>query len=212
MKRNGNTNSNTGNADLEKLKGMLSDIRQNFEALGANEKSSADKSYVIGRNLTELHKENRYRQLKNENGNCFKKWQDFCEKGCGFSRVYADKLMKSAAIQDRLETSEVTTIKQSVANLYMLHIAEKKHSIDIKTTWKEATEDNPDAFPARSAVSKAINPYTQGSANPTPKDKFIKELFALDLTANEQKALAAIIKKWNAAHEETAEVADAADE
>ena len=212
MKRNGNDNSNNGNANIEELKGKLSAIRQNFEALGANEKSSANKSYIIGRNLTELHKEYRYRLLTDEDGNCFKKWQDFCEKGCGFSRVYADKLMKSAAIQDRLEASEVTKIKQSVANLYMLHIAEKKHSIDIKTIWQMASKSTPDAFPARSAVSKAINPYTQGSAKPTPKDKFIKELSALDLTANEQKALAAIIKKWNKAHEEKAEAAEAADE
>ncbi len=212
MKRNGNDNSNNGNANIEELEGKLSAIRQNFEALGANEKSSADKSYVIGRNLTELHKENRYRQLKDEEGNCFKKWQDFCEKGCGFSRVYADKLMKSAAIQDRLAASEVTTIKQSVANLYMLHIAEKKHSIDIKTIWKEATEDNPDAFPARSAVSKAINPYAPSSAKTNFRAKFFKELSDLDLTVSEKKALNAIIKKWNAAHEGTAEVADAADE
>ena len=212
MKRNGNTNSNTGNADLEKLKGMLSDIRQNFEALGANEKSSADKSYVIGRNLTELHKENRYRQLMDEEGNCSKNWQDFCEKRCGFSRAYADKLMKSAAIQDRLAASEVTTIKQSVANLYMLHIAEKKHSIDIKTIWQEATEDNPDAFPARSAVSKAINPYAPSSAKTNFRAKFFKELSDLDLTDTQRKTLEAIIKKWNAAHEEKAEVADAADE
>ena len=196
MKRNGNTNSNTGNADLEKLKGMLSDIRQNFEALGANEKSSADKSYVIGRNLTELHKENRYRQLKDEDGNCFKKWQDFCEKGCGFSRVYADKLMKSAAIQDRLEASEVTTIKQSVANLYRLHIADKKPSIDIKTVWQKATKDNPDAFPTRNAVLKAITPHAQGNARPNAKDKFIKELSDLELTVSERKVLNAIIKKW----------------
>ena len=212
MKRNGNDNSNNGNANIEELEGKLSAIRQNFEALGANEKSSADKSYVIGCDLTELHKENRYRQLKDEEGNRFKKWQDFCEKGCGFSRVYADKLMKCAAIQDRLEASEVTKIKQSVANLYMLHIAEKKHSIDIKTIWQVASKSTPDAFPARSAVSKAINPYTQGSAKPTPKDKFIKELSDLELTAGERKVLNAIIRKWHEVHEEKAEIAEAADE
>ena len=212
MKSNENNNSNIGNANIEELEGKLSAIRQNFEALGTNEKSSADKSYAIGRNLTELHEKNRYRQLNDEDGNCFKKWQDFCEKGCGFSRIYADKLMKSAAIQDRLEASEVTTIKQSVANLYMLHIAEKKHSIDIKTIWEKATETTSDAFPARNAVLKAIGPHAHGSAKPSPKDKFIKELSDLELTAGERKVLNAIIKKWNAAHEEKADAAKAADE
>ena len=208
MKSNENNNSNIGNANIEELEGKLSAIRQNFEALGTNEKSSADKSYAIGRNLTELHEKNRYRQLNDEDGNCFKKWQDFCEKGCGFSRIYADKLMKSAAIQDRLAASEVTTIKQSVANLYMLHIAEKKHSIDIKTTWKEATEDNPDAFPARSAVLKAINPHAQNHNMSNPGKKFFAGLSKLDLTDQEREILNSIIAKWEAAHKKAAEATE----
>ena len=201
-------NNNKGNAEIDKFQKKFTEIRQNFEGLSANEKSSADKSYVIGRNLTELHKENRYRQLMDEEGNCSKNWQDFCEKRCGFSRAYADKLMKSAAIQDRLAASEVTTIKQSVANLYMLHIAEKKHSIDIKTTWKEATEDNPDAFPARSAVLKAINPHAQNHNMSNPGKKFFAGLSKLDLTDQEREILNSIIAKWEAAHKKAAEATE----
>ena len=198
-----------GSGEVDKLQEEFDEIRQNIEGLSSNEKSSADKSFIIGRNLIKLHSENHYRQLTDEDGNCFKKWQDFCEKGCGFSRTYADKLMKCAKMQERLEASRVTTIKQSVANLYRLHVAEEKHSIDIETVWKEATKSTPDAFPTRSEVSKAINPPAQSRNTTSPGKKFFDGLSKLNLTANEKKILAAIIAKWEAAHKKTAEAAEA---
>ena len=166
MKSNANTTTSTENANIDELKGKFDAIRQNFEALGASEKSSAGTSYLIGRNLIELHEGNRYRQLKDEDGNNFKAWQDFCEKGCGFSRIYADRLMRCAKVQDRLENAGVTTVKQSVANLYMLHAAEGKHSIDIAAVWKAATGNSPEVFPERKAVSSAIHPQVKSSSKP----------------------------------------------
>ena len=202
-------NTNKGNAEIDKLQEKWTKIRQNFEGLRANEKSSADKSFLIGLNLIELHAEYRYRNLTDEDGNGFKKWQDFCMKGCGFSRIYADKLMNAAEMQKRLEASNLTTIKQSVANLYMLHIAEKKHSINIEAVWKEATKSIPDAFPARNEVLKAINPHAQNHNTTDPSKKFFDRLGKLNLTDAEKKALDGIIAKWEAAHKKTAEVTEA---
>jgi len=202
-------NTNKGNAEIDKFQEKFTEIRQNFEGLSANEKSSADKSFVIGRNLIELRTENRYRKLKVGEGSYFKKWQDFCEKGCGFSKAYADKLMNCAKVQGRLEASQVTTIKQSVANLYVLHIAEKKYSIDIETVWKKATGSTPDAFPTRSEVLKAINPHAQNHSTSKPGKKFFAGLSKLDLTDQEREILNGIIAKWEAAHKKAAEATEA---
>ena len=201
--------ANKMDVELDRFQGQFDEIRQNFAALSTDEKSSASKSNVIGRNLCELRAENRYRQLKDKDGKGFQTWQKFCEKGCEFSRIYADKLMKCTGIQERLEVSGVTTIKQSVANLYALHVAEKNNHIDIVTVWKEATGSTPDVFPARSAVLKAINPRALGSAKTNPRAKFIKELYGLDLTDSEKTTLDGIIAKWNAAPKEAAKVKEA---
>lgn len=160
------TTNNNENANLEKLEEKFAVIRQNFEELTANDKSSADKSYVIGRYLIELHTDNSYRQLKDKENNGFRTWQDFCVKGCGFSRIYADRLEKCAKMQDRLEEAGVTTVKQSVANLYMLQVAEKKHGVIVEAVWKAATGNSPEMFPERKAVLKAINPQAKSSSTP----------------------------------------------
>ena len=151
--------TNTANIDIEKLKDLHSAIKKDYAGLSENEKSSAVKSYNMGHNLNMLHKDEQYRNLTDNNGNQFKSWQSFCEEGCGFTRAYADKLMKSTAPQDELEQAGVTSIKQSVANLYALRKAKTNDpNLDLAEVWKKATGNNPEAFPSRNAVQKAINP------------------------------------------------------
>jgi len=150
--------TNTANIDIEKLKDLHSQIQKDYAGLTHNEKSSAAKSYDIGHNLTLLHNDNLYQQLSNHRGNPFKSWGDFCEMGCEFSRAYADKLMKSAAIQDELEQAGVTSIKQSVANLYALRKAKKNDpDLDLAEVWKKATDNAKKAFPSRKKVQEAID-------------------------------------------------------
>ena len=149
---------------IDELERIHDEIKTNFSELNNNEKSSAEKSYNVGHKLTQLHTDNLYRHLSDDNGKQFKTWGTFCDKGCGFTRAYADKLMKSAAIQDELEKAGLTTIKQSVANLYAIHKA--RHDApetDIGGVWKTATHDDPQAFPPRKDVQKAINPESHAS-------------------------------------------------
>ena len=151
------TTSNT-TLSIDELTKIHAEIKKDYAGLSANEKSSAAKSYNMGRNLSLLHKDNLYQQLSNHRGNPFKYWGDFCEIGCEFSRAYADKLMKSVAIQDALEQAGVTTIKQSVANLYSLHNAKKNDpELNLAEVWKKATGNVKNAFPSRKKVQDAIN-------------------------------------------------------
>ena len=153
------TNTTTTNITNDELKEFYSAIKEDYAGLNENEKSSAVKSYNMGHNLNMLHKDNQYRNLTENNGNQFKNWQTFCEEGCGFTRAYADRLMKCNPTQDMLERMGVTSIKQSVANLYMLYTAKTNDpDLDLAEVWKKATGDNPEAFPSRNAVQKAINP------------------------------------------------------
>lgn len=158
------TESANNTTSIEELMKRYNAIKENYAGLNENEKSSAVKSYNMGCNLNMLRKDDQYRNLLDNNGNPFKTWKSFCEEGCGFTRAYADKLMKSAAIQDELEQAGVTTVKQSITNLYSLHTAQKNTSLDIAEVWERASENNTEAFPTRNAVQKAINPESH-----TPK-------------------------------------------
>ena len=152
------TNTTTTNIANEELTNIYTAIKKDYAGLASNEKSSAAKSYSIGHNLILLHTGNQYQQLSDRHGNPFKSWGDFCELGCEFTRAYADKLMKSAAIQDELEQAGVTTRKQSVANLYALHKAKKNDpDLDLAEVWKKATDNAKKAFPSRKKVQEAID-------------------------------------------------------
>ena len=155
-----NQEATTNNTTLSipELEKIHAEIKEDYAGLSANEKSSAAKSCNMGRNLILLHKDNLYRQLSNHRGNPFKSWGDFCEVGCEFTRAYADKLMKSAAIQDELEQAGVTTRKQSVANLYALHKAKKNDpELNLADVWKKASDNAKKAFPSRKKVQEAID-------------------------------------------------------
>lgn len=156
------TNQNTTN--IEDLMNRYIAIKENYARLNENARSSAIKSYNMGYNLNLLHKDDQYRNLHDNNRNPFKTWKSFCEEGCGFTRAYADKLMKSANVQDNLEQKGITTVKQSITNLYSLHTAQKKNSaLDVAEVWEKASDNNTEAFPTRHAVQKAINPESQVS-------------------------------------------------
>lgn len=153
------TNTTATAITNDELKEIYSAIKEDYAGLNENEKSSAVKSYNMGHNLNMLHKDNQYRNLTENNGNQFKNWQTFCEEGCGFTRAYADRLMKCTPTQDMLEQMGVTSIKQSVANLYALYKAKTDDpNLDLAEVWKKATGDNPEAFPTRKDVKSAINP------------------------------------------------------
>ena len=159
------TNTTATAITNDELKEIYSAIKEDYAGLNENEKSSAVKSYNMGHNLNMLHKDNQYRNLTENNGNQFKNWQTFCEEGCGFTRAYADRLMKCTPTQDLLEQMGVTSIKQSVANLYTLYKAKTNDpDLDLAEVWKKATGDNPEAFPTRKDVKSAINPESH-----TPK-------------------------------------------
>ena len=192
--------TNTANIDIEKLKDLHSAIKKDYVGLSENEKSSAVKSYNMGHNLNLLHEDGQYRNLPDNNGNQFKTWQSFCEEGCGFTRAYADKLMKIAAIQDELEETGATTVKQSVANLYALHNAKKGNpDLNLAEVWKKATENNPEAFPTRKDVLSAINP---GSHTPKRTTK----------VANDLPSLLSAIKAFTLSDEDKQQVRQVLDE
>ena len=152
------TNTTTTNIANEELTNIYTAIKKDYAGLTSNEKSSAAKSYSIGHNLILLHNDDLYRQLSDRHGNPFKSWGDFCELGCEFTRAYADKLMKSAAIQDELEQAGVTSSKQSVANLYALHKAKKNDpELNLAAVWKKASDNAKKAFPSRKKVQEAID-------------------------------------------------------
>ena len=152
------TNTTTTNIANEELTNIYTAIKKDYAGLASNEKSSAAKSYSIGHDLILLHTGNLYQQLSDRHGNPFKSWGDFCEVGCEFTRAYADKLMKSAAIQDELEKAGVTTRKQSVANLYALHKAKKNDpELNLADVWKKASDNAKKAFPSRKKVQEAID-------------------------------------------------------
>ena len=192
--------TNTANINIEKLKDLYSAIKKDYAGLNENEKSSAVKSYNMGHNLSMLHKDNQYRNLTDNNGNLFNSWQSFCEEGCVFTRAYADKLMKSAATQDKLEQMGVTSIKQSVANLYALHKAKTNDlDLDLAEVWKKATGSNPEAFPTRTDVKRAINPESH-----TPK--------RTTKVANDLPSLLSALKAFTLSDEDKQQVRQVLDE
>lgn len=194
------TNTTATAITNDELKEFYSAIKKDYAGLNENEKSSAVKSYNMGHNLNMLHKDEQYRNLTDNNGNQFKSWQSFCEEGCDFTRAYADKLMKSVVIQDELEQAGVTSIKQSVANLYAIHTAEKKDSaLNIAELWKKATGNNPEAFPTRKDVRKAINPESH-----TPK--------RTTKVANDLPSLLSALKAFTLSDEDKQQVRQVLDE
>ena len=166
------TNTTTTNIANEELTNIYTAIKKDYAGLASNEKSSAAKSYSIGHNLILLHTGNQYQQLSDRHGNPFKSWGDFCELGCEFTRAYADKLMKSAAIQDELEQAGVTTRKQSVANLYALHKAKKNDpDLNLADVWKKASDNAKKAFPSRKKVQEAIDSESHATKKINPVKK-----------------------------------------
>ena len=194
------TNTTTTNIANEELTNIYTAIKKDYAGITSNEKSSAAKSYNMGHNLSMLHKDNQYRNLTDNNGNLFNSWQSFCEEGCVFTRAYADKLMKSAATQDKLEQMGVTSIKQSVANLYALHKAKTNDlDLDLAEVWKKATGSNPEAFPTRTDVKRAINPESH-----TPK--------RTTKVANDLPSLLSALKAFTLSDEDKQQVRQVLDE
>ena len=189
---------------------MVKAIRDAQKQIERDSESTAVQNDIIGANLIRLYQNKCYKEMPDVQGNSYKSFETFCKETFGFSRIYAYRLMDAHKTLERLKTLELTTINQPERVLTMLKQA-KLDDDRLKEVWDKATRKKTDAIPSRNAVREAIGKKEAKKKN-TKDTKIFDELFSLDLTASEKKALNAIIKKWNAAHEETAEVADAADE
>ncbi len=188
----------------------VNEIKQALSEINKNESSTTQHLHKVADLLSELKQDGEFKMLKDSEGNPYKSFETFCKETFGFSRIYAYRLMDAHGIQDLLEKQGLTTIKQPEHVLTMLKQA-KLDDERLKEVWHKATGKDTDTIPSRNAVREAIGKKEAKEKN-TKDVKIFDELYKLNLTASEKKALDAIKRKWESAHEEKAEAAEAADE